>query len=47
LDRIDPDEIVEVVDLGCRRAASAPWLIDPGVDPRPLTTTRPGTNKMP
>jgi hypothetical protein len=40
VDRIDPEEIIEVVDIDCRRAAPTPWMIDPGVDPRPLTTKR-------
>jgi hypothetical protein len=37
VDRIDPGEIVEVVDIDRRQAAPSSWMIDPGVDPRPLT----------
>jgi hypothetical protein len=37
VDRIDPDEIIQVVDIDPRRAAATPWMIDPGVDPGPLT----------
>jgi hypothetical protein len=37
VDRIDPDEIVDVVDIDGHRAGPAPWIIDPGVHPRPLT----------
>ncbi len=41
LDRIDPEEIVEVVDIERSRAVPARWMISPGVDPSPLTARGP------
>lgn len=41
VDRIDPQEIVEVVDIDRHRAGPSWWMIDPGVDPRPLTARTP------
>lgn len=37
VDRIEPAEIVEVIDIDRHRSVPAPWVIDPGVAPRPLT----------
>lgn len=37
VDRIDPEEIVEVIDIERNRSVPARWMISPGVDPSPLT----------
>jgi hypothetical protein len=43
VDRIDPEAIVQVVDIDRWRAAPSWRMIDPGVDPRPLSArTRTG-----
>ena len=44
VDRIHPEEIIEVVDVDGHRAAPSSWMIDPGVDPRPLTAITPTSN---
>lgn len=37
VDRIDPDEIVEVIDIERKRSVPAWRMISRGVDPSPLT----------
>ena len=37
VDRIDPGEIVGVIDIEPNRSVAARWMISPGVDPSPLT----------
>lgn len=43
VDQIEPEEIVEVIDIERSRSAPAQWMISPGVDPSPLTASGPTT----
>jgi hypothetical protein len=43
VDRIEPEEIVEVIDIERNRSVPARLMISPGVDPSPLTARGPTT----
>lgn len=43
VDRVDPEEIVEVIDIERNRAVPARWMMSPDVDPSPLTARGPTT----
>jgi hypothetical protein len=38
VDRVDPEEIVDILTVDGHGPVRLLWMIDPGVDPRPLQT---------